>query len=317
MNRTLIVLLLVGLISIVSLVGLSQTSSDSAADRAKVTFSISQSRSHLGEGAGISPKGKELVYVGEDNALHVVEIGTQHDRILLKEAAPGIDVFSHPSFSPNGTRIVFSASGGTRYYPSDIYSMAVDGSDLRKLTRSLPRGDGFAEYFYTPMYSPDGSRIIFRQYGNAAQSDSVEIMSSDGSSPRKVTSGRPLFWSTDGAAAFVSTRNGVYKFEIGTAVLTPVTNLEEPVLGPLPGQDTFAVAHASGVLRVKIQDSSAQAVGALSLPRGVGSTQQNQTNIALSEVSVDPSGSYMLLRYESATSDLLEVVQAGDSGLNP
>src|SRR5918999_2039243 len=88
---------------------------------------------------------------------------------VLKETKPGIDVFLKPVFSSDGTRVLFSANGGTYYYPSDVYSIKIDGSSLQRLTRAkgfLPgqepaNGNAmYAEYFYSAQPASDGTKIL-------------------------------------------------------------------------------------------------------------------------------------------------------------
>ena len=55
---------------------------------------------------------------------------------------------SYPSFSPDGTKIVFSA------YPSEIYLINVDGSGMTRLTNT-PESETH------PVFSADGSKILF------------------------------------------------------------------------------------------------------------------------------------------------------------
>jgi Tol biopolymer transport system component len=169
-----------------------------SASQPTVIFTLEQSRTYRESGACISPDAKNIVYVGaEDNALHVVELATRHDRQVLTTIDHGLDVFDDPSFSPDGNRIIFSASGGTRYYPSDIYSVQLDGAGLLQLTTSKPAGGNntgtFAEYFYEPKYSPDGSEVLAWRYDGPAQTDSAVLMSSSGAGLRVLTSGKPLF----------------------------------------------------------------------------------------------------------------------------
>jgi len=57
-----------------------------------------------------------------------------------------------PDFSPDGSRIAFVSR---RDNNNEIYTMNVDGSDQRNLTKSAPVD-------LEPVYSPDGSRIAFR-----------------------------------------------------------------------------------------------------------------------------------------------------------
>ena len=76
---------------------------------------------------------------------------------------------SSPSFSPDGTRIVFSRHDGTR---SNIYSMAATGGDLKQLTSG-------SESTY-PTYSPDGTKILFTS-GVTGGGWQLKTMNVDGS----------------------------------------------------------------------------------------------------------------------------------------
>ena len=55
------------------------------------------------------------------------------------------------AFSPDGTRLVFRSSRSGNF---DIYTMNVNGSDVRQLTND-PAKDNF------PAFSPDGQSIVF------------------------------------------------------------------------------------------------------------------------------------------------------------
>jgi hypothetical protein len=76
-------------------------------------FVLERKNNYLGEGAAISPDGRMLVYIGGDNGLYLRDLETEQERLLLKGVGPGLDVFLNPVFSSDGTRVLFSASGGT------------------------------------------------------------------------------------------------------------------------------------------------------------------------------------------------------------
>jgi len=96
-----------------------------------------------------------------------------------------------PAWSPDGTEIVFSS---TREDPegidNDLYVMAADGSDVRKLV-------GRRDPEFNADWSPDGRRILFQR------NDSIFSVRSDGTDVQRLTSRRRMLtglprWSNDG-----------------------------------------------------------------------------------------------------------------------
>jgi Tol biopolymer transport system component len=83
---------------------------------------------------------------------------------------------SHPSYSPDGSRIVFQAtvSAGSGAL-TNVYTVdANSGNDLEKVNK----GDAEAR---EPAYSPDGRSIVFRRGGN------LFTMATDGSGVDQLT----------------------------------------------------------------------------------------------------------------------------------
>ncbi len=126
------------------------------------------------------------------------------------------------SFRP-GQMWTIAAYGGTNHSPawnqrtrrlamvlskdgnSEIYTVARDGSDLQRVTRSSST-DG------SPAWSPDGSRVAFTS--NRAGGAHIFIADADGSNVRRVTTrgswNDALDWSPDGQRlVFVSRIDGV------------------------------------------------------------------------------------------------------------
>jgi Tol biopolymer transport system component len=106
----------------------------------------------------VSPDGKSLAFVStrDGNADIFIMPFRPEGPSAEKEAinltrSPGGDF--NPAFSPNGRFIAFSTDRD-QYRASEIYVMAVDGSEPRRLTRS-PGWDG------SPAFSPDGKRLYF------------------------------------------------------------------------------------------------------------------------------------------------------------
>ncbi len=119
--------------------------------------------------------------------------GSGRHRLL---AAPFF-VDALPSYSPDGSRIVF-----TRCRPDfqacAVYRMNADGTGLTAITPLKVSVQDFA-----PRYSPDGSTIAFNSRGRGGVQSAVYLMNADGSNVRRLT--RPGLhatspeWSPDGA----------------------------------------------------------------------------------------------------------------------
>jgi Tol biopolymer transport system component len=126
-----------------------------------------------------------------------------------------------PSWSPDGTKIVFTSS---RDGNAEIYVMGADGANPQRLTRH-PASDGY------PNFSHDGTRITF----DTDRDGNFEIyaMDADGANPRRLTHhpARDVSasWSPDGRKiAFMSDRTGAFEvwvMDADGANPTPMTNL--------------------------------------------------------------------------------------------
>ena len=89
-----------------------------------------------------------------------------------------------PSWSPDGTRIVFVSTRGPGD-DGDIYVMDADGSDVTPLTSN-------ADPDYAPDWSPDGTRVVFageREDEAPAGSDDgdIYVIDADGTDERNIT----------------------------------------------------------------------------------------------------------------------------------
>jgi Tol biopolymer transport system component len=108
---------------------------------------------------------------------------------------------TYPSWSPDGTRIVFESN---RAGSIDIYAMNADGSDQIRLTDNLSDDENSA-------WAPDGTRIVFDsdREGNR----DIYAMQADGSDQSRLTDNPArdggASWSPDGTRiAFHSNRDG-------------------------------------------------------------------------------------------------------------
>jgi Tol biopolymer transport system component len=96
--------------------------------------------------------------------------------------------YCSPSFSPDGTKIAFSAGR------DQIYLMNADGTEPRPISGDLSGCD-------FPCFSPDGQRIAFIARGEGGWA--IFVMSVDGTDPRQITKNsvprNPVF-TTDGCS---------------------------------------------------------------------------------------------------------------------
>ena len=86
---------------------------------------------------------------------------------------------TRPAWSPDGKRIIFQADRDVPIGNTELYSMNVDTSDLRRLT-TYPGKDDW------PSYSPDGKHLVFAR-GQTPYSSEVYVMSVDGTDVHELT----------------------------------------------------------------------------------------------------------------------------------
>ncbi len=145
-------------------------------------------RRKLTSGAGevtpeLAPTGGRFLYVGQGarhRGLYVMRVDGTHKKQLTHGRERPADVTtpwdSQAHWSPDGKRIVFvrdSDRGGVR---SDIFVVAANGGNLRRLTHT--RGDS------SPLWSPDGRRIAFIREDNWHY---LYVMRSDGTAAKRLT----------------------------------------------------------------------------------------------------------------------------------
>src|SRR5579863_5750085 len=107
-------------------------------------------------------------------------------RITPLTSHPGTE--AHPSFSPDGTQVVFAWNGEEQRH-TDLYVATVGGGGVQQLTTD-------AEVDDYPVWSPDGRYIAYIR----ALRD-LMLVSARGGTPRKLAnaSGYHLAWSPDGS----------------------------------------------------------------------------------------------------------------------
>ena len=107
----------------------------------------------------------------------------------------GSAVVPTPAVEDTGTRIAFarSAAAGDDGANYEIYTVAEDGTDLRRLTSNSVED-------HTPAFSPDGQQIAFTRTRRGVSQ--IFVMAHDGTNVRRLTSGARSSalpdWSPDG-----------------------------------------------------------------------------------------------------------------------
>lgn len=127
-----------------------------------------------------------------------------------------------PVWSPDGSRFAFNSKASGNW---DIFSMAINGADIRQVTTS-PEND------LAPTWSPDGSQIAFES--NRDGDVEVYVVSADGASPPRNITNLSLandhgpVWTPDGQLlVFYSNREGNWDIFSTTLDGATVVNLTQ------------------------------------------------------------------------------------------
>ena len=86
-----------------------------------------------------------------------------------------------PSFSPNGTTLLFIANCGEFEGDQKVYLMNPDGSGMRRLTtHSIANSDVTSNGDKAASFSPDGSQVVFSSQAGSTGTTTIYLSSFDG-----------------------------------------------------------------------------------------------------------------------------------------
>jgi len=186
--------------------------------------------------SNVSPDGLSIVYsqVNPDKAsIESTTLDGGEPTVLNR----GSDWSLVPHFSPDGARIAFTSDADGNY---EIYTMAVDGSDVRQLTFT----DSPTQHV-GPKYSPNGSTLLYatdKDEVDPANQQDLWVIPVDGGVGTRITYGindrESRSWSPDGKRIVTQTvENGVGQLLVLNAdgsEMTRITNFpkDTPVFAP-------------------------------------------------------------------------------------
>ncbi len=163
------------------------------------------------------------------------------------------------SWSPDGKLIAFASNRHAyeaplseeeqktfvydKSYFMEIYVMAADGSQVRRLTDS-------AGYDGGPFFSPDGRRIVWRRFSVDGAQAEVWTMKVDGTDKRQITSLKAMSWApfyhpSGDYIVFATNRHGFANFEL---YIVDSAGTKKPVrVTSTPGFDGLPVFAPDGL----------------------------------------------------------------------
>jgi Tol biopolymer transport system component len=133
-----------------------------------------------------SPDGTHLVYVllggGDAKALFVADANGKDAKRITPWA---LGVAGRADWSPDGSRILFSSSGGPG--PDNVYTVRPNGTGLHQVTHETgtTSDDSLT-------WSPDGNQIMLLRGNGDGGNHMLYVMNADGSGMRNLTPGDDL-----------------------------------------------------------------------------------------------------------------------------
>ena len=156
-----------------------------------------------------TPDGKKIVYNSIINNFSNIFImdsdGSNQTKLTNHNLGNGDWI---PSISPDGNKILLQSSMDGQQSGSDIYTMNIDGSNIKRVTMSGGMGGHF---------TPDGKQIVYVSREMGSSSLDIYIINTDGSNKRNLTNSpdrndNSLHISEDGnKILFISNYNDDYE----------------------------------------------------------------------------------------------------------
>lgn len=166
-----------------------------------------------------SPDGRHLLYWVRNGGIWIARPDGTGRRRIAPHAVEA-------AWAPDGKRVVLVGKS-TRAHCTDLFSMNLDGSNVRRLTLTRACED-------SPSWSPDGRRIAFRAQTDYHGSHIVAINAPGSSSRNQVLFGKGEAprWSPDGKRlAFVDLEKPTIHINTADGTLESSLDLTGPNLG--------------------------------------------------------------------------------------
>ncbi|HEU5237877.1 MAG TPA: DPP IV N-terminal domain-containing protein [Pyrinomonadaceae bacterium] len=134
-------------------------------------------------GVGISPDGKQLAYVEENNGQQALWLKQLATGVNVRLTSPGYVAYNKLTFSHDGNYIYFTEHGEND--PSALYRIPVLGGPPARLLENVDSG---------PSLSPDETKVAFRRRDRIAREDTLFIADLNSGEQRAIIKHRPPDW---------------------------------------------------------------------------------------------------------------------------
>jgi hypothetical protein len=225
--------------------------------------------------SSFSPDGRTLAFTAQRKGKDVLYLLDVRKRKVIRRIDTHLEGVTGPSWSPDGSRIVFSGHlGGI----SDLYIVNADGSQLVQLTNDR-HGD------LQPQWSPDGRKIAFASDRgeetdfNVLRYSPWKISTYDMETGRiEVIPGQDAHninpqWSPDSKSiAYVSTRTGIqnlFLFEVESGEHFQLTNVVGGITAATNYSPVISWARQSDKLAITYYENGDYTIWSIDNPRSL------------------------------------------------